>query len=307
MKSYFIWLAKFITALMVLCICVPVLFGIIIAASSSLISPPVIEQEKVVAVVELNGMIVESKEVLEELYTQVEDENVVGIVLDINSPGGAVGPSQAIYSTVKQLTEQKPIVAAMGSVAASGGLYAALGAQKIFSQPGTLTGSIGVILQLPNFSQITEEYGFQMITIKSGALKDVGNSFRPMTETDRDFLQASVNKVREDFVTAVVEGRGLDRETVDAFSDGRVLLGSEALEYGLIDGYGTVYDAAREVYALSGAELEEGKAPTLRYKDDQFERFAEIFGARALLGMVQQFFGGVQGPTSNGLLASSNT
>src|SRR5690606_19525026 len=113
-----------------------------------------------VAVVELNGIIESGKEVVEELYKQASDDKVKGIVLRINSPGGAVGPSQDIYTAVNKLKNKKPIVASMGALAASGGLYAALGASKIYCQPGTLTGSIGVIMQLPNFTTIAEKVGF---------------------------------------------------------------------------------------------------------------------------------------------------
>ncbi|MCB0330330.1 MAG: signal peptide peptidase SppA [Bdellovibrionales bacterium] len=289
MKAYFAWLAKFITVLVVLVIFVPLLIGSVIGASSMMFAGHLPASEPKVAVVQISGVILESKDILEQLYTHVKDEEVIGIVLDINSPGGAVGPSQAIYSTVQKLSAQKPIVAAMGSVAASGGLYAALGAKKIYAQPGTLTGSIGVILQLPNFSKITEEYGFQMITIKSGELKDVGNSFRPMTEADRDFLQASVNKVRDGFVKAVVDGRGMESSLVESIADGRIILGSEAVEYGLADGFGTVYDAARTVYELAGKSLEEDEVPNLFYEDDQFSKFREFFGADVFGRSIRQF------------------
>ena len=164
----------------------------------------------------------------------------------------------------------------MNSLAASGGLYAALGASRVLAQPGTMTGSIGVIFQLPNVSKIADQFGFQMITIKSGELKDVGNSFRPMNESDKSFLQDSVDLVREDFVQAVVDGRGLERSKVEAFADGRIILGSQAIEYGLVDEYGTIYDAGRIVHELAGEPLAEGKMPNLLIKDDKFEQIKEV-------------------------------
>ncbi|NBW40272.1 signal peptide peptidase SppA [bacterium] len=277
MKGYLTWLAKFITGAVVLAFCIPFLLaGLVGAISGSAVKAPV-KSAKGVAVVEIEGMIIDSKKILEELYKHSANDDVLGIVLDINSPGGAVGPSQAIYSTVRALAERKPTIAVMGSVAASGGLYAALGAKKILAQPGTLTGSIGVILQLPNFSKIADQYGFQMITIKSGELKDVGNSFRPMTKSDRDFLQASVDKVREEFVDAVVSGRGIERDVVDSIGDGRIILGSEALEYGMIDGYGTIYDASREIYEMAGVPLDQEAIPNLIYEKDQFSQLKKFF------------------------------
>lgn len=283
MKEYFTWLAKFITVIVVVFVFIPFVIGAIFAAATASMQIKDLSQKKGVAVVDLKGMIVDSKDVVEDLYKHIKDENVLGIVLNIDSPGGSVAPSQQIYSTVKALKEEKPIIAVMNSAAASGGLYSALGATEIMCQPGTLTGSIGVILQVPNVSKITDQVGFQMVTIKSGELKDVGNSFRPMTDTDRDFLQSSVNLVRDDFVQAVVDGRGLEREKVESFADGRVLLGSQAVEYGLVDGYGTVYDAGKKIYELSGETLEEGELPNLIREDDKFDRIREILESSAAL------------------------
>ena len=288
MKGYLTWLAKFVTGIVVVFVFIPFLMAGIVGAMSGAAAKKPLPSKKGVAVVEINGMILESKDVLEKLYQYSVDDNILGIALDINSPGGAVGPSQAIYSTVRALSEKKPTVAVMGSVAASGGLYAAVGAKKVFAQPGTLTGSIGVILQLPNFSKIADQYGFQMITIKSGELKDVGNSFRPMTTSDRAFLQASVNKVREDFVDAVVEGRGIERAVVDSIADGRIILGSEALDYGMIDGYGTIYDGAREIYEMAGVPLEEGEIPNLIYDEDQFSQLKKLFREGVLTGFMNR-------------------
>ena len=134
--------------------------------------------KKTVAVVKLDSMIMDSEDIVKELYKQADDKKVKAIVLRINSPGGAVGPSQDIYSAVASIKKIKPVVASMGAVAASGGLYAALGASKVYAQAGTMTGSIGVVLQIPNVSAITDKYGFKMTTIKAGALKDVGNMYR---------------------------------------------------------------------------------------------------------------------------------
>ncbi len=274
MKAYFLWLAKFITIILVTAIFIPVIVVVIASAVvgfGEMQKSPGQSSKRSVAVIELNGVIENSKEIVDELYKQAQNPGVEGIVLRIDSPGGSVGPSQDIYQAVKELKAKKPIVASMASVAASGGLYSALSASKILAQPGTLTGSIGVIMQLPNLTKIAEKAGFEMITIKTGALKDTGNSFRPMSESDRQFLEETALKVYADFVTAVSDSRSIPRETVLTFADGRVIIGSEAKQIGLIDDLGGVYDAARAVFDIKGSPLPEGEVPRLVYKSDPFE------------------------------------
>ena len=221
----------------------------------------------------------DSKEILKSLHKLVDDVSVKGVVLRIDSPGGAVGPSQEIYDAVRTLKEKKPIIASMGGVAASGGLYSALGASKTFAQSGTLTGSIGVIIQFPNLTKIANQVGFEMITVKSGKLKDVGNTFRTMTEEDMAFLQSTVDSVYEEFVAAVMTGRGIKESAVRPFADGRIITGRQALEYGLIDEIGGLYDASRAVFEVLGEPLEEGEYPELYYPEDKFDKFRKLFEA----------------------------
>jgi len=190
MKEYFLWLLKTVSLLIIILVVIPVLLAFGIAGMSEGLSEKRIGQiEKAVAVVELTGIIDNSKEVLSELHRHVKDETVEGVVLRINSPGGAVGPAQEIFETINQLKSVKPIVASMDGVAASGGLYAALAASKIYSNPGTITGSIGVIMEIPNLSKLASWAGVEIVTIKSGELKDVGNSFREMQPEERYFLE----------------------------------------------------------------------------------------------------------------------
>jgi len=265
MKEYFVWLAKLVTVLLLVFVIVLVVIGGMAGAARMAMTDRAPQEEKGVAVIEITGIIDNSKDVVEQLYKQVANDRVRGIVLRVNSPGGAVAPSQDIYSAVKELKERKPIVASFDSVAASGGLYVALGASKIFAQPSTMTGSIGVIIQIPNVKSIAEWAGFSMVTVKSGRLKDVGNIFREMTEEERHFLQETIDEVHEDFIRAIMEGRNMPREDVLQFADGRVLLGSHARRLGLIDEFGGVYDAGREVYALLGEHLAEDQIPNLFY------------------------------------------
>ena len=277
MREYFIWLAKLVTlAVMGMLL----LFGsiaVLAIAVSDRSTEHGPKSDKLVGVVKLSGEISDASEILEDLYKYAADDSIDGIVLRIDSPGGAVGPSQEIYSAVERLKVRKPIVASMGALAASGGLYAALSASKVFAQPGTLTGSIGVIMQIPNLSKVANQLGVDMVTIKSGALKDVGNMFREMTPDERDFLQQTVMTVRKDFVEAVVKGRNLDLAAVEKFADGRVIVGSVAKQIGLVDEYGDMFAAARAVYDLKGKPLKDGEYPRLRSRDESFESFKKLF------------------------------
>jgi len=207
-----------------------------------------------VGVVEIKGPIVESDEAVEQLHDFLEDDAIQAVVVRVDSPGGSVAPSQEIHAEVRRLAEKKHVVVSMGGVAASGGYYLAAPADKIFANPGTLTGSIGVISQIPNVAEISDKLGFRMNVVKSGPAKDSGNPFRAFTEEDRAIFQAMVDKVYEQFVQAVAEGRELPEERVRAIADGRVLTGQEALELGLIDEIGNFHDAVRAAADLAGIE-----------------------------------------------------
>ena len=257
MGEYKVWLAKLLTIIVIIMVVTPIVGGAMSAVSGSL-GPKV-------AVIELSGVITDASEVLKALYSEARNKDTKAIVLRIDSPGGAVAPSEEIYNAVRRLKAEKPIVVSMGSMAASGGLYSAASASKIFCQPGTQTGSIGVIMQVPNFSTIADKVGVSMITIKSGALKDVGNQFRPMTEEDRRFLEEVAARVHKNFIQAIAEGRKLSVDKVEKFADGRVLLGSDAKDLGLVDGFGDIYDAAREALVLAKVELKADQIPNLVY------------------------------------------
>ena len=268
MREYFGWLAKVITLVLVVFVFMPIAFIGVLAGIGAAVSQQIGDPSKAVAVIELKGVIEDSKGILNELTKNLRNKHVKGIVLSINSPGGSVGPSQEIYEAVKRWKSEKPIVAVMGSVAASGGLYSALGASKILAQPGTLTGSIGVIMQVPNLTKIANWAGLDMVTIKSGKLKDVGNQFREMLPEEREYLEKSIATVHDQFIDAVAEGRNLDRAKVVTFADGRIVLGSEAKANGLIDGYGDVYEGGRLVFELLGEPLKAGELPSLVFPDD---------------------------------------
>lgn len=275
MGEYKVWLAKVLTIAVFIIGGASVLAGAG-AAAGGLAGPRV-------AVVELEGAIEDSNEVLKALYEEVRNKDTKAVVLRIDSPGGAVAPSEEIYNAVRRLKAEKPIVVSMGSMAASGGLYSALAASKIFCQPGTQTGSIGVIMQIPNFTSIADKVGVQMVTVKSGALKDVGNQFRPMTEDERKFLQDTAARVHSLFINAVVDGRNIPEAKVREFADGRVLLGHEAKALGLVDDFGDVYDAAREALKLANAPLEKDQLPNLVYKDKKREFWERLIKSASSL------------------------
>lgn len=273
-ELYVLWMLKLVTLLVLIVFVFPVGALITLSVLSSLGgSSPVPGEKEAVAVIQLEGVIENTNEIVDELYKQAYNESIRGIVLAVDSPGGAAGPSQAVFHAVKKLKEQKPIVAVMGNVAASGGLYVSLSASKILAQPSTQTGSIGVVMQIPNVASLVEKTGASMITMKAGAKKDVGNMFRPLTESERGYLQSKLTTIHDEFISAVSQGRGLLEKKVREFADGRLILGSEALELGLIDGYGDVYDGARAVFELSGEPLPEDEMPKLYHPVDKFERF----------------------------------
>ncbi len=290
MREYFIWLAKLLTIFILLFIIVPVILGMVAALAGGLMSEGIPSRKKTVAVVELEGEILDSKGTIKELYRQAENPKVKGTVLRVNSPGGAVGPSQEIYDAVRTLNARnpkKPVVVSMGAVAASGGLYSSLGGSRIFAEPGTMTGSIGVIMQLPNLQRLVDWAGVSFVTIKSGELKDVGNMFRPMTEEERAFLQSTIERVQEDFIRAVIESRKIPEGEVRKFADGRLIMGSQAKELKLIDAFGGTYDAARAVFEIAGEPLKDTEIPHLYYPRD---RFAELREALESISSIPGIF-----------------
>ena len=198
-----------------------------------------------VAVLELEGIIFDSKEFNDQLKDYGNRPAVKAIVLRINSPGGGVAASQEIYEAVKRIraTTNKKVIVSMASVAASGGYYVACASDKIYANPGTITGSIGVIAEWYNYADLLHWAKLQSIIFKSGELKDAGSPTRPLTEQEKLFFQSLINSMHSQFVTAVVEGRKMKEEKVRKLADGRVYTGIEAKTNGLVDEVGTLQDA----------------------------------------------------------------
>ena len=216
-----------------------------------------------VAIIDIVGVISRTDTVIDQIHQYRDDQTVKAIVLRINSPGGSVAPVQEIYSELRKL--DKPIVASMGSTAASGGYYIAAIADEILANPGTLTGSIGVIMQFTKLKGLYEKIGLEQQVIKSGKFKDTGSSMRDMTDEERALLQATLDDVHNQFIDAVFEGRQahLTREEIVTLADGRVFSGQQAFGHKMVDQLGNLPDAIERAGELGGIS---GKPKVVRTK-----------------------------------------
>jgi len=205
-------------------------------------------------ILEVAGSIVDSRQMIEQIKEFRERSNIKAVVIRIDSPGGGVGPSQEIYSELKRLAEEKPLVVSMGSVAASGGYYLAVAGERIFANPGTITGSIGVIMSFPNYQELMGKVGIQTEVVKSGRFKDVGSATRSFSEADRTLLQGMIDDVHQQFVEAVSAGRHMPIDRLQPFVDGRIFTGRQAKDIGLIDELGTLNDAIKYAATVAGMD-----------------------------------------------------
>ncbi|PIV25003.1 MAG: signal peptide peptidase SppA [Deltaproteobacteria bacterium CG03_land_8_20_14_0_80_45_14] len=195
-----------------------------------------------IAIVEIKGVISQSSGIIEELQQYLEDEGVKAIILRIDSPGGGVGPAQEIHREIMKIKSKKKVVTSMGSVAASGGYYIACASDLIVANPGTITGSIGVIMQFSNFEEVLKKIGIKGVVLKSGEHKDIGSPFREMTPEEKRIMQEVLDNVHQQFIQAVSDGRKLDRSKVVEIADGRILTGEQAKNFGLVDRMGNLQD-----------------------------------------------------------------
>jgi protease-4 len=205
-----------------------------------------------IAIVEIRGVITQSSSIIEDIHQYLEDEGVKAIILRIDSPGGGVGPSQEIYREVIKVKSKKKVVTSMGSVAASGGYYVACASDLIVANPGTITGSIGVLMEFTNIEELFKKIGIKGVVVKSGELKDMGSPFREMTPEEKRIIQGVIDNVHQQFIQAVAEGRKLDRSKVAQIADGRILTGEQAQQLGLIDQIGNLEDAIDTTAKLVG-------------------------------------------------------
>lgn len=228
-----------------------------------------------IAVVEINDVIITSESTVEEIKKFREDKSIKAIILRLNTPGGGVAASQEIYEEVRKTRESgKIVVVSMGSIAASGGYYIAVGSNLIVANPGTLTGSIGVIAQFMSIKDLAEKLGIKENVIKSGELKDSGNPFRSMNEKDSAYFQDVVNNSFGQFLDVVAKERKMNRDSLLQYANGRVFTGLQAKQIGLIDSLGTFEDAVRITGKMAGIEGE----PRLVREKKKFSFFEKMLG-----------------------------
>ena len=210
--------------------------------------------ENSVLYLDLDGVIIDGKTFLENLRKYRDDKHIKGVIVRVNSPGGVVGPSQEMYAELKRVREewQKPVVVTVSSVAASGAYYAALAANKVIVNPGSMLGSIGVIMEFANLEGLYNWANIKRFALKTGPYKDSGAEYRPMREDEKQLFQNLIDGVHTQFVEAVVESRKLEENVVRKYADGRVFTGETAVSLGFADQVGTFDDAVRTVGELAG-------------------------------------------------------
>lgn len=243
-----------------------------------------------IGVIDVKGVITDTESLLRDIQMFRTEDTIRAVIIRIDSPGGAVGASQELFSEIKRLSRDKPVVASLGSVAASGGFYAAIGADKIIASPGTLTGSMGVIMKFPNLEELYKKIGYKSETIKSGKFKDIGASNRPVTPEERTLLQNVIDSVHHQFINDIAESRALSVEEVTKVADGRIFSGEQAKELGLIDDLGNFHDAI--LLAAELAEMDTTTFPELVYPPkDAAGVLSSLLSSTELnlLGKLQQF------------------
>jgi protease-4 len=213
------------------------------------------------ALIKVEGVILDSGPVVEFIEEIARDDSIMGALLRDNSPGGAVGPSQEIYAALKRLQKKKPLVASMGAVAASGGYYAAIAADKVYAGPSTLTASIGVKMSVPNMEGLMKTLGLSEKTLRTGELKDAGSSWRPMSAEEESYLQGLLDDMYEEVLAVVAKERSMSQDHLRPLADGRAMTGRQALVAGLVDRMGDATDALAELKFL--CKMDENAVVTL--------------------------------------------
>ncbi|MDZ4712119.1 MAG: signal peptide peptidase SppA [bacterium] len=241
-----------------------------------------------IAVVDLNFTIISSESIVKQFKKYREDKSIKGILLRVNTPGGGVASSQEMYEAVRQTRDAgKPVVVSIGSLGASGGYYVACGGSTIMADPGSLVGSIGVIINLMNFQSLAEKIGISETTIKSGELKDAGSPFKDLTEKDKAYFQSIVDDSYDQFLDVVSTSRKMDKEKLKEYADGRVFTGRQAFDIGLIDSLGTFEDAIRLTGRMAGIE---GEPAIVRERDrlTLIERILDSFSNNEIKSIKEE-------------------
>lgn len=245
-----------ITAFLILVGICSVFFALVIALSYFGDEYPYGLGGEKIGIIKIEGTIVESESTIEKIVKYRKNEGIKAVILRINSPGGVVAPPQEIYQEVKKTSQEKPVVVSVESIAASGGYYIACAADLIVANPGTLVGSIGVMIPIENIEELLQKVGLKSRIIKSGKYKDIGSMTRPMTPEEEAILQELIDDTYNQFVDAVAEGRGMNREEVLKIADGRIFTGTQAIKLGLVDKLGNLQDAIEIAAGMVGIEGE---------------------------------------------------
>jgi len=230
------------------------------------------ESQPKVGLIRIEGTITDYLDTVSIISQATKDESIKAVVIDVDSPGGAVGASQEIYRAIEKLREKKPVVVSMGNVAASGGYYISAPANVIYANPGTITGSIGVIIQHVDVSEILNKFGVKVNTIKSGANKDILYPTKPLLPEQKALLEKTVMDVYDQFLDAIVKYRPIKKDILKSYADGRVFSGNEAKALGLVDKIGNIQDAISEAKKL-GKLKEDAPVIELKPKKSLLDEF----------------------------------
>jgi protease-4 len=240
-----------------------------------------------IALVPIEGIITDSRDIMESLNRFSRRSSVRGIVLRIESPGGGISAAQEIYQEVLRIRHEKniPVVTSMGGVSASGGFYIACASDKIFANPGTITGSIGVIAEWIDYSDVLKWARLNDVVFKSGEFKNSGSGRKKITEREQEYFEELINELFEQFVDDVAESRSLSREEVLDIADGKAFSGRVAKELGLVDDLGNLYDAIRETARLAGIK---GEPVVVEERQEDFS-FIDLVVDRLVLKVMDAF------------------
>ncbi|MEA2060350.1 MAG: signal peptide peptidase SppA [Thermodesulfobacteriota bacterium] len=273
-----------------------IFFLVVLMAGSGFVSSHLFKaqttvKEGNVGIVEITGVLTSSKDIIKHITAFREDSAIKAIVLRINSPGGGVGPAQEIYQEVVKTRKKKKIMASLGAVAASGGYYVASASDGIMSNPGTITGSIGVIMEYANFEEILKKIGLSPVVIKSGEFKDIGSPARDITDKERAILQQVADEIHMQFVNDVAAGRHLEVDRVKALADGRIYTGKSALDLKLVDRLGNLGDAVEWAGRTAGIK---GEIRPVYPEEDRLtfisRMFDNLFKRTHISGAISDYF-----------------
>jgi len=255
---------------------------------------------KKLGLVRVEGVIDNSSSIVKQLQSFRHDKSIAGVLLRVDSPGGAVAPSQEIYSELIRFKKQnKPVIVSMGNLAASGGYYVSSPAKKIFANPGTLTGSIGVIMTLPLYKDLTDKIGIKMRILKAGKFKDLASPYRMMSNPEENLMQALLDDTHKQFINDVAEARGMNRDSLLLVADGRIFTGKQALACHLVDTLGGYEDALQYLRHITGL----GPKASIVEKNERFSVFREWL-VEELIRIFPQLYGFLAPPSLHFLYTS---